>query len=389
MGLTQKLGTIPLAIQTDSSNNVGIGGAANASYKLAVTGASLFTGALTASTTFTLDGTKKVFLRSNQSTGGGLLSGSAIGAMGNFSIYSDDGVAGDILGMYYWNGGTYRSALQFANVSSGSSNLLLMKDGGNVGIGTSSPGTKLDVVGTTRTSGTFNAYDGTRDVYLNPGADFGLGALPAVQVASNHGLQFATNNGLAMFITAGRNIGIGPAGTASNAVRLVVQGSDATSSNYSFIATNNAGATLIGARNDGLIDLGTRTNSPYNYNATFSPRSCVLDAAGNIGYSTSTKESKTNIQQISDVSWLYQLNPVSFNYRKKDDENNYTDEAQDERWYGLIADEVESINQDLVFYNINEDGSKTLAGVEYTKLISVLVKSVQELSAKVTALENK
>ena len=46
MGLTQKLGTIPLAILTDSSNNVGIGGSANASFKLQVTGTTNLTGAL-------------------------------------------------------------------------------------------------------------------------------------------------------------------------------------------------------------------------------------------------------------------------------------------------------------------------------------------------------
>jgi hypothetical protein len=38
MGLTFRLGQVPLAIFTDSSNNVGIGGAANASFKLQVTG---------------------------------------------------------------------------------------------------------------------------------------------------------------------------------------------------------------------------------------------------------------------------------------------------------------------------------------------------------------
>ena len=38
MGLTQKLGTIPLAISTDASNNVGIGGSPSGSYKLEVTG---------------------------------------------------------------------------------------------------------------------------------------------------------------------------------------------------------------------------------------------------------------------------------------------------------------------------------------------------------------
>jgi len=46
MGLTQKLGTIPLAILTDASNNVGIGAAPSGSYKLEVTGTSNFTGVL-------------------------------------------------------------------------------------------------------------------------------------------------------------------------------------------------------------------------------------------------------------------------------------------------------------------------------------------------------
>ena len=44
MGLTQKLGTIPLAILTDASNNVGIGGSPSGSYKLEVTGGGRFSG---------------------------------------------------------------------------------------------------------------------------------------------------------------------------------------------------------------------------------------------------------------------------------------------------------------------------------------------------------
>jgi hypothetical protein len=53
MGITQRLGTIPLAIQTDASNNVGIGAAPSGSYKLEVTGTAkvsstlLVSGALT------------------------------------------------------------------------------------------------------------------------------------------------------------------------------------------------------------------------------------------------------------------------------------------------------------------------------------------------------
>ncbi len=47
MGLTQKLGTIPLAIFTDASNNVGIGGSPSGSFKLDVTGTGRFTSGIT------------------------------------------------------------------------------------------------------------------------------------------------------------------------------------------------------------------------------------------------------------------------------------------------------------------------------------------------------
>jgi hypothetical protein len=102
-----------------------------------------FTGASTigdsiiseSTSTIAINGTKKLFLRTNQSGVAGLLAGSALATEGNFSIYSDSGVAGEVLGMYYWNGSTYKSSLQVANVSSGNSNLILMKDGGNLGLG--------------------------------------------------------------------------------------------------------------------------------------------------------------------------------------------------------------------------------------------------------------
>ena len=54
---------------------------------------------------------------------------------------------------------------------------------------------------------------------------------------------------------------------------------------------------------------------------------------------------------------------MSFNYRKKDDVMNYTEEFFDDKSFGFIADEVEKVNPDFVFYDINEDGTKKLAGL--------------------------
>lgn len=104
----------------------------------------------------------------------------------------------------------------------------------------------------------------------------------------------------------------------------------------------------------------------------------------NVGSLPSLKKMKANIAPITDVSWVSNLNPVSYNKRKQDAEGNYTDEVHAEKEFGLIAEEVEAVNPELCFY---KDGE--LAGVNYLQLTTVLLKKVQELEAKLAAMEAK
>jgi hypothetical protein len=77
MGLTNKLGLLAQSVQQDTSLNIGIGGAANASFKLQVTGASLFT-----------DGTQGLNIRAY--TGGAgfgaIYSSGVTAGAGNFAL---------------------------------------------------------------------------------------------------------------------------------------------------------------------------------------------------------------------------------------------------------------------------------------------------------------
>ena len=50
--------------------------------------------------------------------------------------------------------------------------------------------------------------------------------------------------------------------------------------------------------------------------------------------------------------------------------------------YGLIADEVEAVNQDLCFY---DDGK--LSGVHYDRMMSPLIKAVQDQKKEIDALK--
>jgi hypothetical protein len=260
--------------------------------------------------------------------------------------------------------------------------LALQPRGGNVGIGTSSPVSLGASYTTLEIKGQSGLYGGAIQLTSADGTNKGrvYTANDTFWIGTSNSLPlgFITADTERMRITSGGNVLIGQSSGATN-VSLKIRGIDQTSSNYSLYLDNGVG-DLFSVRNDGLFQTGNRTNSPYN--ASISGRPAVIDASGTLGYTSSTRESKANIENLNDISWVYQLNPVSFNYRKKDDEMNYTDEFYEDKWYGLIADEVESVNQDLVFYNTKEDGNKTLAGVEYNKLISALVKAIQELNQK-------
>ena len=125
----------------------------------------------------------------------------------------------------------------------------------------------------------------------------------------------------------------------------------------------------------------------YSTGVSGSVRDLHVQNNGMLGYSASIRAAKTNITSLSDVNWLYNLNPVSFNYREKNEETKeYLDTHHSETEYGLIAEEVESINSDLVFYD-EVDGEQELRGVHYKKLVPALLKAVQDLKARVTTLE--
>jgi len=113
-----------------------------------------------------------------------------------------------------------------------------------------------------------------------------------------------------------------------------------------------------------------------------------VDNAGAIGYVSSVRASKTNITPVSDTDWLLQLNPVTFNFRKKDADGNYTDEADGPVKHGLIAEEVEAVNADLCFYD-DEDKGGALRGVNYSHLITPMLKLIQKQQAAIAALEAK
>ncbi|MBN1187661.1 MAG: tail fiber domain-containing protein [Bacteroidales bacterium] len=115
---------------------------------------------------------------------------------------------------------------------------------------------------------------------------------------------------------------------------------------------------------------------PNIANLTSSTWLTINTTNGLIGYSSSSVRYKKNIDSIKDIDWLYDLNPVSFNY--KADETN-------ELQYGLIAEEVNEINKNLVL--LNKDGE--IETVAYPKLISPMLKALQDQNNRINKLEEQ
>ena len=114
-----------------------------------------------------------------------------------------------------------------------------------------------------------------------------------------------------------------------------------------------------------------------------------VESDGNLCTTSSLRQYKTNITTISDTSWLFKLNPVTFNWKKKtevDGENVWEDTADDNgTQYGLIAEEVEAVKKDFCSY----DNNNKLTGVHYDRIITPLIKAVQDLKSEINNLQQE
>jgi hypothetical protein len=219
----------------------------------------------------------------------------------------------------------------------------------------------------------------------------------------SNGLDIGTGGSLST-ITFGIS-GIGTVATFDTSGNFIIGSTNAQLQLNA--TTNNGNIAVISSAANANLNLASKGAGSINFNATGgfyctqiystavggTNRAVYSDNTGTIGYLSSVRASKINIENITNASWLMQLNPVKFNYRKKDKDGNYTEEFDNTIEYGLIAEEAEIIKQELCFYD-EVDGAQVLRGVNYQKLVVPMLKAIQEqqalittLTARITALE--
>lgn len=259
---------------------------------------------------------------------------------------------GTNLGYFYIQGTTDNWSSSFVDG-------LFISSAGNVGVGTSAPNFKLTVNGN----------------FLNTFTNIAPGNTTSEFVGMSLSNPYTSGTGVSFIDSQGRN------NISDSHIFFIHYADYGSAINF---ATQPAGtntdrrAVRLTIGPSGLI------TAPAVYSTSVTPSRVVYtDTAGNLGYNASILAAKTNVADLIDTDWLAALRPITFNYRKLDEDRNYTDEAEADLEYGLIAEEVEGVNTELVFYDQTENGPE-LRGVHYNKLIVPLLAEVQKLRAELT-----
>jgi hypothetical protein len=226
-----------------------------------------------------------------------------------------------------------------------------------LGIGTSSPGAKLDVAGSTYIRG-----DSTDATFTSPGQ------LAIKRSSSDPVLSFHNNTG----------------------------------GQIGFIQMQNSGTCTIGVAVNQPLAFNTNGSERarfsaaggFSLNTTSDPGVGAIYATGNITAFFSDKRLKTVSGKIENA--LDKVGKLSGVYYTFNDTAKSFGYDSDEEQVGVIAQEVEAVLPQIVKAapfdldeNNNSKSGENYKTVQYDKLVPLLIEAINELQAKVKALEAK
>ncbi len=347
------------------------------------------------------------------------------------------GMKNGVGGTYAWMGATTAGDYQFS--SQGGTPLATIMQGGNVGIGNTGPGSKLDVAGdinltgnlryqttpvlqfptvgggslnlalgagamqNSTNSGLQNTAIGSNSLKQNAGGSFNL-ALGASSLQSN--TSGASNTAIGSQTLLNNLTGAGNTAIGQTALQQNTSGQNNTAVGFNTLVNNVSGSSNIAIGNGaaGNVNSGSSNNihigntglagdngvikiGNVNQTSFFAAGirgvqtgigdaiPVVIDSAGQLGTVSSSARFKEDIQEMGDASRAL-LRLRPVTFRYR---KPYADGSKPIQ-YGLIAEEVNEVFPELVAHSA--DGS--IETVKYQVLDSLLLNEVQRQDRLIT-----
>ena len=283
----------------------------------------------------------------------------------NFKYASTTGVGSSV---YRQIDGTHRWSYSASGTAGNNitfTEAMRIDSSGNVGIGTSSPTVKLDVV-TASGASYVRTYNGTIDLYSGVQPTTG-GAL--IGTVSNHPLVFFANNAdRGRFDTSG-NLLVGKTVTSVGTAGTWIEG---TGSLVSSLAASTAASSTLHAYSTTASAYRFYVGMDGRVNATLTTISAISD-----------ERLKENIKDLDfGLSEVLSLKPRRFDW--KEGKGADTKDA-----VGFIAQEFETVFPNSVgTAKAGEDGIE-YKNICHDELIPTLVKAIQEQQALITTLTDR
>jgi len=265
--------------------------------------------------------------------------------------YTASGSSTNSLGLGFYNG----------------NNKLVVQASGNVGIGTATPRSNLEITQSSSTTGTM-LYSGLNDGGIN-------------RIIFNHSSDTSLYQKVQIQTQA---IGSGQSARANFAicVNTVADNSNAAFTDNKFFISGTSGNVGISTSvPNGLLQISNTALFSTNGNLT-----CTGDV---LAYgSISDQRLKTNVQTITSnfaIDIVKKLNPVTFNWR--DDIFNKLRAGQSDS--GFIAQEVNKVLQHAVGEYTHIETGTVYKNLRHERIIPYLTTVIQNLLERVNKLENK
>lgn len=266
------------------------------------------------------------------------------------------------------------------------STAMTLDSSGNVGIGTSSPNAKLEISHVADNRGGIKVTTSNNTGLSEQGGFLALGGNNTGVFVGTNGASYTTGGigtaNEATIYSVG-NVGLAFGTNTTERMRIDSSGNLLVGTTASSITSATSG-TIINSI--GYTDSKRNSTAASSHLQFYNPNGLcgyIYTSGTSTAYLTSSdyrlKENVTDITGATER--LKQLNPVRFNFIA--DADTTVD--------GFLAHEVQDVVPEAISGTkdaVDDDGNPVYQGIDQSKLVPLLVATIQELEARIAALES-